>query len=374
MNSAVLAALCLVLAAPPAHGKVLHVVPRASAGGDGSVKKPLGALEQALAMAAPGDTIRVAAGLYVVRAGSALLLEQPGLTVEGGHDVEFTKRDPFGTPSVVEPAQETGQPLILVEPAAANTTLDGLTLDGAPGNSYSHGGAVLESPRRWTPLLRIHRGQGVTIRNCTFLNGPGHAISTSVASHVLLSNNVMVNHRVSAVTAWGVLQDARLSLVGNTIVGVWPETPDGTRGAGIDVQQRLVVDMRANAITNIQGHCMRFGLGVDMPQLVGNVLGSCSQGHVVGWPGGQTPVVAHVQELGITGWLHALGNLPLAQPLSADGTSTTLSLPAHASPATTDGGSPAREGWVPYAPRHKGPVSGLVGAIKGAGVQPEPIR
>jgi hypothetical protein len=317
-----------------------------------------------------GDVVRLASGTYPLPSReSSLVVDRARVTWEGGWDDAFSTRDPFGTPSVLTPAPGFTRPVVEVTPAGWDVVLDGLTLDGGPGNTYGTAGLVLSLPPRQPPLLRIRWGRDVVVRNCVFLNGPGHGISAGVATKVMVGNSLLVNTRISALTAWGLLQGASLDVLGNTVMAVWAETPGGAQGDAVDLQPSLDAQLRGNVVLACQGHAFRVGLGSGTTLVERNALGPCGRGAAVGWPRSDTPVSLAWDALPDAAFLDARGNVLLSATPPLDPTGAAIlagASTATAAPAKAGGGAPS----PPHAPRFTGPLVQLVGFNPSAGAQP----
>ena len=341
---------CLVLP-----GAVVHVNPTAPSDGSGAADKPLRSVERAMAVAQPGDTIKLAAGNHALT--GTLVIPVAQLTVEGGFDVAFKERQPFTTPSWVMPATGVDRVVLEVPQSAAGLTLDGVSIDGGNTLSYSRTGLTEGSLSRTAPLIRILRGMDITLRNCTLINAPSHAISISVATFVTIQNNVLLGSRVSAITAWGSRHDARVTIQDNTILATWAERLDGTRGDGVDLQSFVTAIVARNLISSAQGVCIRAGRGLTTPVLTANVMGNCRGGTLLAYPNAGPPVSSALQSLEASTLVDARGNRGLAvEPALAEVISDVTA-------AKRDGGP------TPYATRIPAGTK-VAGLLKDAGAQP----
>ncbi len=79
------------------------------------------AISQAMGAAAPGDTVRVAAGTY-----SDNIMFQPGVTLEGGWDQNFQERDPTKHSTVIDGSARGGYVVF----GADNAVIDGFVITG----------------------------------------------------------------------------------------------------------------------------------------------------------------------------------------------------------------------------------------------------
>jgi hypothetical protein len=229
-----------LLAAPAlSRADVLCVTP----GGGGGCFAAIGA---ALAVAQPGDTVRVATGTYVEN----VLLAQP-VTLQGGWNSSFTTRDPASFVTTIRPATATQSVVTIQGPAAP--VFEGFTVTGGQADlGFNHGGGLRVSDSN--AVLR----DNVVVGNRAYLLGGGIWIQRGAPR--LVGNRVEGN-RVTGdppeiAKGGGIALEAdEAVLVGNTIRGNGIEMTHGL-GGGLFIAAGGPVTVRGGAIEdNTGGRC-----------------------------------------------------------------------------------------------------------------------
>ncbi|MBI5498372.1 MAG: hypothetical protein HY904_25445 [Deltaproteobacteria bacterium] len=364
MSASHLGLVVLLLAPAVGSARVIHVSPSGGAEAPGTAEKPLRSLERALAQAAEGDTIRLAAGNHAP-ATSALPLQlaRAAVTLEGGWDAAFAHRDPWATPSWILAPADVDRPLLEVAAGARRVVVDGVGFDGGPGLRYGGRGLSESGLGRLFPLVRVERAEDVVFRQCVFLNGAAHALRASVRTAFTLDGSLLVNHRVSAFTAWGTEQGARVVITGNTFLGVWAEKPGGARGDAVDLQRHVEARLERNVFDDVQGTCLRVQRGNDAMRVKDNAFGRCALGAARTWPGAGPPVDHALAALERADLTEVSGNRALPASAIVDtGAYSAAALLRH----PPDGGRPATPAW---APRFTSPVLPLLGLDARAGAR-----
>jgi hypothetical protein len=171
-----------------------------ASGGDGSREKPFRDPFQALEKAEGGDSIHVAAGVYVgkLRSGKWKILIR-NLTMLGGYDADFSSRDPWKSPTrfvldTDERAKGIPDGTVLgSEENSDGLILDGFIFDGATYNAYTKAGALDVANSPSAPLVDLRGGRApITVRNCVFLNASGAAINIACPFGTF-ENNLLLN-------------------------------------------------------------------------------------------------------------------------------------------------------------------------------------
>jgi hypothetical protein len=302
-------------------------------------------IQAAVDAAAPGATIKVAAGIYTgvqhiasldtatFTATQSVAITK-SLTVRGGYTAtDWTTSDPDARPTVVD-AREQGRVLVIVG-SGITPTIEGLHLTGgdatglggsvydydAGGGLYVLGGSALISDSQ-VYGNNAYRGAGVWLQDCTvtfranevrdnIAGWAGGGLWLYRSPALLQGNNVFSN---TAIYAGGValhLSDATLS--GNAVLS---NTASSSEGGGITIlSSRAILDgnlIRANRVDEVGGglflsmsdatltnnviadnYANRLGSGVHVsggsPRLVHNTIA-----RNLGWGGGLYAVTSTV--------------------------------------------------------------------------------
>jgi parallel beta-helix repeat protein len=148
-------------------------------------------LSAAIGAAAPGDTVRAAAGTY-----SENVVLRPGVRLEGGWNASFSERDPVNHAATIDGSARGGYVVF----AAENATVDGFTITGG-------------KPPMMMPNLDV---------------GPG--VYCASAASFTVSNNVIAGNHAAGIYA----RDCKITITGNILAlngkaGIFLE--DGSAGA-----------------------------------------------------------------------------------------------------------------------------------------------
>ncbi len=218
--SAVGALAALALAAAPAPAAEWFV--KAGATGNGEAKEtPAGDLAAVLKECRRGDVVHVAQGEYLGRANTGeFRIDVPNLTLVGGWDDAFAKRDPFTHFTILRraPGIKTGVNytntlggLVAIEPdahgegrvvSASGLIVDGFVLDGSTRNLYNNTGALAAQGSWKESLIKLSAAHfystvNVKIRNCVLFNCYNMGIeikwqgSENEISNCLIFNNMI---------------------------------------------------------------------------------------------------------------------------------------------------------------------------------------
>ena len=215
-----------VFSAPFGHGRDWFV--RAGSAGDGTKEKPFKDPYQALEEASPGDTIHVAKGVYHGRLKTAnWVVSIPNLTLFGGYNEDFTRRDPWRLPSELcfsSDFQGTHNGT-LIEGGGNhdNFVLDGFLLDqkkrGKEGaDPYA---SLVESGALYDPLVNLG-SSGIQIRNCVILNGAKGGIALS-GDGCRIENNIIMNIAGDPLITFRSHEGKTAVLKGNTFLFSWSD-------------------------------------------------------------------------------------------------------------------------------------------------------
>lgn len=207
LAGSLLAAGFVILASAAAQADVICVRP---GGGNGCHAT----IAQGLSTAAPGDTIRVAAGTYVEN-----VLITKTVNLEGGWNAALTVHDPAANPSFIQPSQ-IEQSVVTVQgsfadPTAVAPTISGFTIQGGRADlGGNHGGGV--------KLLNTSAtlADNTITGNRAFLLGGGIWVQNGIVTLVrnTISGNVVTAGPSEFPYGGGIqLSGAQAVLEGNTI-------------------------------------------------------------------------------------------------------------------------------------------------------------
>ena len=283
-----LLAVLLSGAALPAHAAEWYV---SSSGGSNqnagnTPAEPFKNLQKAIKSAAPGDTIKVAAGNYYGLLNKGSIDLDRGVTILGGFNADFSQRDILGNPTLLQPSNKSndtygGNALLYVtiKDESAVTVIDGLMFDKGPSNNYHQkeglvegvtGGMLLHPPSRESmdkspnakmPLIGGTFNGSVTIRNCVFVNGNFYGIQFAQGKgSVKVLNNIFIANALAAAEIRGstaASHQSDLEFAYNTVLFSWSRLKDlGDMGYGV----RIMTQMDYNIHHNIIGFSCFAGL------------------------------------------------------------------------------------------------------------------
>lgn len=222
-------------------------------------------INAALAVARPGDTIRVAKGTYY----DNVVLTQT-LTLQGGWNETFTARDPLAYPSTILP-NDTGTSVVSVQGREDNwnavaPTLEGFTITGGGGN------LLLNAEGRAPEGIAHSGGLYITQSNAVVRNNiiAGNASSFTGGGVLVykgaprLENNRIENNFITG-GGFGAgleLESTDAVLVNNVIAYNQGTGPNDTYGGGISISGGGTVRLERNTISdNIANVVGRVGGG-----------------------------------------------------------------------------------------------------------------
>lgn len=250
----------------------------------GTRERPVQELDRAIALAQPGDEIKVAGGTYSGTFGVGYLESDKPIQLFGSYDESFARRDLRKTPTLFQPDNAAGgkarKPLLRFTKAVDGTVVDGIVFDMGMRNAYSpreglvpgvETGRLLGETERppsgnstvEEPILQIAsaaRGGTVHIQNCIFLNGASFAIQAGMRSGTLrVLNNVFVGNRMAAVEAFGTCpatggpkslpRCAEVEIAYNTLLFTWSRQKDfKDMGYGVRVMTKCAFNIHHNVI------------------------------------------------------------------------------------------------------------------------------
>ncbi|MGB4655219.1 MAG: DUF1565 domain-containing protein [Bacteroidales bacterium] len=231
---------------------------------DGTKEAPYKNIQKAINDAKDGDVIRIAEGNYLGLMNIGFIELDKAVSLVGGYNSDFTKRDPIKYQTTIQPRPEqsgtsSNKSLLTVNLKNANVVFDGLILDRGWQTGYSissndadrgqpegvETGRFLPPPTRGgnhgvthvlsnvQPLLGgSAENCDITIQNCIFLNASNYGIQMGIrTSTVRVINNLFVNSRMAAVEIRGtsaahaaIQEDVEFAY--NTILFAWSRTKE----------------------------------------------------------------------------------------------------------------------------------------------------
>lgn len=249
---------------------------------------PFKNLWKAVEKAAPGDTIRVAAGNYPGKMACGWIRVDKPVRIYGGYAPDFSARDFLKYPTMLRPtnAQNQNKPalgegtLSIVTgdtqtkrrqfANSAQVVIDGLIFDHTDANNYhategkpaGFGEGMLTIPPACgaKPLPSIDRymlyantdGE-LVISNCLFLNGSNYAVNINhFSGKVSIINNVIIGSRMMGVdvrSANGKPLLVEWEFAYNTVLFTWTRTKEfSDMGFGVRDNYGVVSNIHHNII------------------------------------------------------------------------------------------------------------------------------
>lgn len=261
---------------------------KAGAAGDGSKEAPYGELWKALSKCVRGDVIHVATGTYNGKGGSgAFIVKVPNLTLAGGYNGDFTKRDPFTLFTILERAADyrgdwTGLPEGIIEGKHrtdhSNLTVDGFVLNSKTRNAYKPNGDI--NPRKcWKGTLFHAYSPNIKIRNSILLNPYGDGVyCTWAGKENEISNCFILNTFYTAVSTRSAQKNAVIKIKNNTIGFVWTQ-PGKAGGTSIIVGSQGQIILENNIFMFNQAFAVNNGFGNEDTVLKNNIFFQCQGGY-----------------------------------------------------------------------------------------------
>ncbi|MFA6093306.1 MAG: right-handed parallel beta-helix repeat-containing protein [Elusimicrobiota bacterium] len=267
---------------------------RAGAEGSGTKEAPSGLLWKALDKAVRGDVIHVAEGTYNGKGGCGhFMIKVPDLTLVGGYASDFSARDPFKHPTVLERAKDyagdwTGLPEGIIASKegadAGGLILDGFTLNAQSRNGYYDDGSI--NIAKSYPGRALHvSGANVKIRNCVLLNplGPGIESPWTGPDNEVVNTFIVDTFREGLSTRSS-QKGAAVHIRNCTFAFTWFYP---TQGGGIPVfvgrEGKTVLENNVIAYTHTEGGSAGYAVsntfGNDRTALKGNVFFSNPAGY-----------------------------------------------------------------------------------------------
>jgi hypothetical protein len=250
----------------------------------GTKEQPVKEIDRAVAIAAAGDTIYIAGGVYIGTFGIGYIESDKPLKLLGSYNETFTARSVLETPTVFQPDNGAGgkarKAFLKFTKAVDGTLIDGLVFDMGYRNAYSskdglvaglETGRMLRSTERPAtgnstveePIIQVvsaAQGGDLTIQNCVFVNGSSFAIQAALRQGTFrILNNVFVGNRMAAIEVYGTCPAkggpgttpdcGTVEIAHNTILFTWSRQKDMLdMGYGIRVMTKCQYRIHHNVI------------------------------------------------------------------------------------------------------------------------------
>jgi hypothetical protein len=228
--------LALVIGASTVQARDWFV--REGSNGDGTRDKPFRDPSVAMEEAEPGDAIHVAQGVYHGKLNSGnWVVSTPNLTLLGGYNEDFTRRNPWQFPSQLRftkefPGRNSGT---LLEGIGSheNFVLDGFVLDQKDRNRYGTEpyASLSESARSSDPIIRLSAA-GIQVRNCLILNGDKGGVDLG-GDGCRIENNLILNVSGGPLVSFRSHEGEKSVIKGNTFLFSWSNRGVGGGGSPV---------------------------------------------------------------------------------------------------------------------------------------------
>jgi len=214
-------------------GHVIYVNMNASAGGDGSQAAPFDAIHSAIGAAGPGDTIKVAIGMY----DENLVIQDKTLILQGGYDPSTWEAGGKPDDTVIDGGGRHRAILIM---AGSRVVIEGFVVTngnspctdgiGIYGNKGG-GGILIDGTTTETSIQRAIIKDNIASDGC---GGGGVEVSDGAAVAVI--NSIITNNSAANGGGINMVADSQVLVVNSTIVS---NSPDGV-GLGSDTRGILL--------------------------------------------------------------------------------------------------------------------------------------
>ncbi|QQS28816.1 MAG: right-handed parallel beta-helix repeat-containing protein [Sphingobacteriales bacterium] len=244
-------------------------------GKEGTIEKPAKEIAAIALQLKPGDVIYIAEGIYKGKADMSSDIITVPVSIIGGYNQDFTKRDPWGNHKTVLSGvngymkSETTSRLSLQcskshKDYSGQVLIDGLIIDNGSRNFYLEGsneGYIKRkaspqqgfNPTPDSPGIEVDMGSNanVVIRNCALMNiaASQGVIDVQVGKNgkVLIENNLIVNNTgdgINAKTSWQSADgQPEYNIRNNTVLfcSKYDEAASNHGGNSLKVDERIVL-------------------------------------------------------------------------------------------------------------------------------------
>lgn len=267
-NSVIILFVSFFLVAGTAEARDWYVKSGAK-GGKGTIEKPYKGIYKALKKALKGDVIHVARGDYSGKLKSGfIIIKTPNLTLLGGYNDDFTKRNPFTNPTRIykdktSKAQGLDVGLVKTEENYSGLVMDGFIFDATNRNSYDGNGDLQVTLSLKKPPLTLSQ-KDCHVKNSIIMNTAHTGIIMRGAGSSI-ENCLIINTVYSGIHVLGDPSadptETPILLRNNTILFTWKKGTTG--GYGIDIGTGCQVNMVNNLLGYNEGYAVSNQLNVD---------------------------------------------------------------------------------------------------------------
>jgi hypothetical protein len=250
----------------------------------GSKELPLKNIDKAVKMAANGDTVNVAGGVYSGTFDIGYIECKKAVKLMGSFSTDFSARDIKKHPTVFQPDNKSGtrsrKPLLRFSGDVDGLLVDGFVFDMGMRNAYHNQkgkpagletGMLLLPPQKMSgqnatvteaclSIPSASRGGNIIIRNNVFINSAKFGIQAGLRTGSLkILNNIFIANRMAAIEVYGTCRSTggpktmalcgEVEIANNTILFSWSRTKDmQDMGYGIRIMTKLKYNIHHNII------------------------------------------------------------------------------------------------------------------------------
>lgn len=272
---AFVAMLFLLGTSTAAHARDWYVSVANGKGKSATKEKPAKDLGNIASQVQTGDVIHIAGGVYLGRGKNGSTTVNGGVTIIGGYDEAFEKRDPWGATKTIltgeNPGVYTQTDLLRVYcKRDEKVIVDGVIFDNGPRNRFKTDKQLLilrkagdgKNPTPESGGLRVEGGCDMEIKNNVVLNvaASGGAMSLwgGEGSKIEVTNNLVVNNTGEGIFAFSKYHPRRdaknpvlpmFHIHHNTVLFSWKHDAIATYGGNaIKVDTDIVLQANNNVL------------------------------------------------------------------------------------------------------------------------------